>query len=142
MKVTLKMPVQYRDALLTPEGRAWIAKHTNGCGSGWSTFIVPNRFLIYNIRPACDVHDICYEVGKTQADKQAADDILRDNINRILDAQIPQWRFIERWLADRDAELYHDAVKEFGHDAFWQVKPIPVNQKTVTLVIVDAEVDV
>ncbi|NCT84021.1 MAG: hypothetical protein GXC94_12795 [Comamonadaceae bacterium] len=38
------------------------AQETNGCGSGWNRYLVPDSLRIVgcNFRPACDAHDICY----------------------------------------------------------------------------------
>jgi hypothetical protein len=132
MSTMLRVPIQYRDG--TPE---YLKANTNGCGSGWTTAFVPNRFLlVYDISQACNAHDICYKEGKTEADKSLADDLLHDNILALLDNMISRWRPLERLLARMDANLYHDAVKEFGHDAFWKGKPAPVDESKVTLAIV------
>lgn len=38
------------------------SSQTNGCGSGWNTYLVPDRLPLSSceFKSACDVHDICY----------------------------------------------------------------------------------
>lgn len=38
------------------------AQETNGCGTGWNRYLVPDRIKILGceFRAACDSHDICY----------------------------------------------------------------------------------
>jgi hypothetical protein len=51
-----------------------LAPETNGCGSGWSTFLVPNsvRLLQCEFKTSCDAHDICY--GQCEAHGMYAGD--------------------------------------------------------------------
>ena len=38
------------------------AQETNGCGTGWNRYLIPDKLKIIgcNFRPACDAHDVCY----------------------------------------------------------------------------------
>jgi hypothetical protein len=40
------------------------AAEPNGCGSGWSTFVVPDRIALLNcdMKASCDEHDRCYSI--------------------------------------------------------------------------------
>lgn len=40
------------------------AAEPNGCGSGWNTFLVPDRILLLNceIKASCNKHDLCYAI--------------------------------------------------------------------------------
>ncbi len=50
-------------ALVMYSGLAF-ASDPNGCGSGWSTFVVPDRIRLLGceFKASCDLHDKCYSI--------------------------------------------------------------------------------
>lgn len=50
-------------ALVVSSGLAF-ASDPNGCGSGWNTFVVPDRIRLLGceFKASCDLHDKCYSI--------------------------------------------------------------------------------
>lgn len=66
----------------TPEMRAEVC---NGCGpEGWKHSFLSNYLLGLNISAACDIHDWMYEFGTTEAERDEADRIFRNNMLRMI----------------------------------------------------------
>lgn len=66
------------------------AKTPNGCGgqNGFASKAVPNRpFGVANFKPACDIHDNCYETCNSV--KATCDTNFRTNMRAICDARFP-----------------------------------------------------
>ena len=86
---------------------------SNGCGSGITRFIVPDRANLFaDFGPACDAHDKCYSrCGSSQAGCDSA-------FKTDMEAQCPSW-----WLTSfridclAKARIYHQAVVRFGKTA-------------------------
>jgi len=108
-------PVEYWQ--LPPAAKALIC---NGCGKkGGLKF--PNRIWGLDIRDVCNIHDYMYYAGQTEADREEADRVLRNNLLRIIEADsadIPLLKALRR----RRAAKYYYAVRWFGGPAFWDDK--------------------
>lgn len=99
---------------LTP---AALASIVNGCGpAGWKVKLIPNHLLGLSIKKACDIHDFMYYMGKTQADKDEADRVFKNNMLRIIEAD--SCRLLKP-IRRRLAKGYYEAVHDFGGPAFW-----------------------
>ena len=56
-----------------------------GCGPGkWGNRLIPNSILGVDISPACDIHDFCYLIGKTEEERDQSDIELFANSYRII----------------------------------------------------------
>jgi hypothetical protein len=114
--VTLYAPPEYIAA--RPDVRAQVA---NGCGpGGWLGELVPETIWGVPVSAACDIHDWMYVMGKTQADKEEADDVFRNNLLRLISAAGGPWWL--RWLRQQRVLVYYEAVQHFGGPLFWQSK--------------------
>lgn len=103
-----RMSVEYRNRM------------TNGCGpGGWKYDLVPDTIWGLDVHDACDIHDWCYFIGKTESDKQESDDMFLRNLNTIIMAKTDL--AITRRLRMRRARKYHWFVVHCGHDAFWEI---------------------
>lgn len=111
--ITLYAPLGYRK--LTKEEKKTIC---NGCGAKGG-ITVPSTFYGLDISAACDIHDYMYYAGKTNADKEAADRIFLNNLNRIIEARSC---CILKYLRQSRAKKYYKGVKYFGSSAFWEGK--------------------
>jgi hypothetical protein len=110
----------------------------NGCGKANSKFdFIPDTIYLLPISEACDRHDFAYHIGKTEADREAADEQFLDNLltliedhTRIRLSQLQGWyygpmrgieytlRAARRWRA----MSYYSAVRDMGGAAFWAGK--------------------
>jgi len=99
---------------------------TNGCGAGWSAYIIPDRWFGLDFTMACHLHDCAYQLGKTNEDKIIADRVFYNNMLRAVKARPKYLQFIGRRLALR----YYQAVDEFGGVAFWEGKNNPEEMRT------------
>ena len=105
--------------------KQWLkSKECNGCGSGWSIYLVPDTIYGMNIRDVCCPHDFDYKMGRTNADKEAADRRFKNNLYRKIELDKKWWRNnrVIKALMRRRARIYYQAVKEFGGPAFWDGK--------------------
>jgi hypothetical protein len=97
------------------------AKICNGCGRAKSKFdFVPDTIYGLCICEACDRHDYAYHVGKTEADKQAADEQFLRNMLTIINTKSNAFM---KWPRTWRAASYYRAVCDKGHGAFWAGKP-------------------
>ncbi|MEA1999938.1 MAG: hypothetical protein U9N61_11540 [Euryarchaeota archaeon] len=92
----------------------------NGCGSGWSTKVVPDTIYLLDISDVCCIHDDRYEHGTTIADKEEGDREFLNNLLRKIDAN-DSWYYPTK-LARIRAVDYYSAVKDYGGPAFWDGK--------------------
>ncbi len=106
-----------------------IDRMTGGCGpGGWGDFLVPDNLDWpvpggMSIFKSCRIHDYCYAIGKTLADKEAADRIFLNNMLRQIDnVGYANFGYIIRWRRRKRAWVYYKAVKRFGANAFWSTK--------------------
>lgn len=105
-------------------------KICNGCGSkGLCGYLIPDTIWGLRITEACNIHDFMYSIGKTIADKEAADRVFFNNMLRIIDANT-FWDWLKRQRIRR-AMIYYKAVVEFGGPAFWQGKNNPAELEMV-----------
>jgi len=127
MKVALFAPPDFWS--LTPEQKQEIC---NGCGPGaWKVDLVPDHPLGLHFDEACNIHDYCYAVGKTVADKEAADRIFFNNMLRVVDATTTG--LFEALQGRALALAYYEAVKHFGGPAFWEGKNLAAEMREVEL---------
>lgn len=91
----------------------------NGCGAANSKFdFIPDTLYGLSIKEACYRHDYAYYVGKTEADKIAADKQFLNNMLAIIEAK----GGLLKWLRSWRAMTYYNAVRDKGHKAFWEGK--------------------
>lgn len=96
-------------------------KICNGCGSANAKFdFVPDTIYGLNISEACYRHDYAYHVGKTEADKKAADEQFLRNMLTIINTKSGA---LLKWPRRWRAMSYYSAVCDKGHKAFWANKP-------------------
>ena len=96
-----------------------LATLTGGCGAESARFdLVPDTVWGLCIRPACNIHDYMYLVGKTLAEKIQADSVLLYNANLIVECT----GGVLEWPRKRRVYKYFLAVKYKGHAAFWENK--------------------
>jgi len=96
-----------------------LATMTGGCGAESARFdLVPDTVWGLCIKPACNIHDYMYAVGKTLAEKIQADSIFLYNMNRIVECTGGALE----WPRKRRVYKYFLAVKYKGHAAFWENK--------------------
>lgn len=90
----------------------------NGCGSGWSKWLVPDSFLLWDFTIPCAIHDEMYFLGKTIEDKDEADRVFLNNMLR--EAESKCW-FIRKF-SRKSAYVYYEAVVKYGGPAYWADK--------------------
>lgn len=96
-----------------------------GCGPGpFGDKFVPDKLWWHcNIQLACAIHDFMYRYGEMIEDKEKADRVFLNNMQRIIDCHgYP--KLIKRmmyWSAYR----YYLVVKKYGGPAFWNDKNKP-----------------
>lgn len=118
MSARLFAPAAYWS--LSPDARAEL----NGCGpAGWKGKLIPDHILLVSIKPACDIHDYMYAVGRTEADREEADRVFLNNILRIIEEKSQNW--FTRMIRRRLALHYYAAVRDFGAIFFWDDKNPP-----------------
>lgn len=103
--------------LIIPKGfKGSAADLGGGCGPDGSLFdLVPDNFIGVDISIACKVHDYCYEIGGSEADRVKADKMFHTNLIRcVMNDSSLITRTTNLWLAKK----YYQAVKEFGHKYF------------------------
>lgn len=93
----------------------------NGCGAADSWFRPPRRIYGTLIVYACHIHDWMYNYGKVKEDKDEADRVMENNINRLITIDSEKW-YKPTFLQRRRAKKYYLAVKHFGGEAFWAGK--------------------
>lgn len=103
--------------LIIPKGfRGSAAEMSGGCGSDGALFdYVPDSFLGVDISLACKIHDYCYSIGGSEADKIKADKMFYENLKRcVLNDSDLITRTTNLWLA----RVYYKAVRNFGGKSF------------------------
>lgn len=93
----------------------------NGCGSGWSVYLVPDRWFGLDFTMPCAIHDEMYTLGKTHEDKVIADRVFYNNMLRVVEERPRCLQPFGRILARR----YYNAVVKFGGTAYWADKNNP-----------------
>ena len=93
----------------------------NGCGSAGSWFRPPAKIYGTKILSCCNIHDFMYNNGRTIEDKEEADRVFHNNMNRLITRDKHKF-YKPTWLQRRRALKYYMAVKHFGGEAFWAGK--------------------
>lgn len=93
----------------------------NGCGAAGSWFRPPKRMYGTLIVYACIIHDWQYGFGTTHEDREEADRIFHNNMNRLITRDSVKWYKPTRLQRIR-AYTYYVAVKRHGGEAFWAGK--------------------
>lgn len=105
----------------TPEERN---KVINGCGaSDWKGQLVPEKLLGLSVSESCNIHDWMYHHGEDDTDKEKADSVFLNNMQRTIDSHTNN--YVLKKLRLRKAKLYHHAVSYLGGPAFWASKRKP-----------------
>ena len=93
----------------------------NGCGSADSWFRPPKRIYGTLIIYACIIHDWMYEKGLVFEDKQEADRVFQNNMDRLIKRDAHKY-----WKPTRAqhvrALFYYQMVVWFGATSFWENK--------------------
>ena len=93
----------------------------NGCGpKGWKGYFVPDHLLWLSIKQACDIHDYMYLVGRTEADREEADRVFRNNMLRIVNSGSTY--SLVRYARRKMAHYYYKVVRNDGAIYFWADK--------------------
>ena len=93
----------------------------NGCGAADSWFRPPEKIYGTPIVYACIIHDWMYGNGCSVEDKDEADRVFLNNMNRLITRDAKKW-YKPTFLQRRRAKKYYLAVKYFGNEAFWAGK--------------------
>lgn len=93
----------------------------NSCGAKDSWFRPPSKIYGTDIAAACNIHDYQYNFGVTIEDKDEADRVFHNNMNRLITRDKHKF-YKPTWLQRRRALKYYMAVKHFGGEAFWAGK--------------------
>lgn len=85
----------------------------DGCGSGWTTKVVPD----FNMLEACNWHDDCYDrCGSTQA---GCDTEFKSRMLNICATKYAaKLQFAQRGFCNAQANIYYMAVAKLGKTAF------------------------
>lgn len=113
--------VLYAPANFLTAGEEELLKYCNGCGAAGSWFRPPKRIYGTLIVYACIIHDWQYSFGHCHEDKQEADRVFRNNMNRLITRDSVKWYKPTRLQRIR-VNIYYKAVKDFGGEAFWAGK--------------------
>lgn len=90
----------------------------NGCGAGFTAWLIPDKWLGLDFTIPCAIHDEMYALGKTIEDKEAADRIFLNNMLRTVNDRPFLLQPAGRFLAWQ----YYDKVEKYGAPAFWEGK--------------------
>lgn len=89
---------------------------SNGCGAGWTAYVVPDTFRDADFTTSCDHHDHCYET--CNASKEACDQAFLLDLQDACDAAYPAGgdRRTEhrRVMCFRRATHYYRVVSQFS----------------------------
>jgi len=96
------------------------AEICNGAGPKGYGWIVFDTMYGLSVTEAADIHDWMYYMGVDITDKEEADRVFLNNMNRIIETKT-KWKWL-RWLRKERAAKYYYAVKWFGGPAFWENK--------------------
>lgn len=96
-------------------------KLANGCGpSGWLNKLISDKIYGLNIKIVCDIHDYMYSVGITHADREEADRVFGNNLQRVIWQNTKNIILLKLRL--RKANKYYQMVRKFGGVYFWAGK--------------------
>lgn len=104
----------------------------NGAGPKGYGPLVPDTIWGLNITQAANIHDYMYHTGKTIKDKEEADRVFLNNMNRIIQESIKKkldlnffqalWLKQLAWLRFQRVSKYFSAVCLYGGPSFWKGK--------------------
>jgi hypothetical protein len=95
----------------------------NGCGAANAKFdFIPDAIYCMPIRPACDIHDWMYSVGRSAEDKDESDRTFLNNMLRLVETRRGLLDRLLKPFRRRRALKYYEAVVAFGGPAFWAGK--------------------
>jgi len=94
----------------------------NGCGAAGSWFRPPKRMYGTLIVHACHIHDWMYHEGQSIEDKEEADRVFLNNLQRIISRETKWYK--PKFLMRIRAKEYYLAVKYGGGEAFWVGKNV------------------
>ena len=110
--------------LYCPQGYTQLTKEQkkeicNGCGSkeGWLTKIIFGGKFV----ECCNIHDYMYSIGLSQEDKDIADRVFYNNMNRVI-ATIDNKTL--KYYYKVKAHIFYKSVKTFGESAFWSSEKV------------------
>ena len=87
----------------------------NGIGAEWMPEIA--RKLISALNPtlvlAADIHDIRYEIGGTESEREAADDEMLENGYKLAEARYSWYNPLRYWVKHK-MRKFHKILREFG----------------------------
>ena len=98
-----------------------LKRRCNGCGSSSSWFKPFKRILGTSILEACIIHDYMYSTGYTNDDKEEADRVFLNNMNRLITRDSVNWNKptkLQRFVVRK----YYLSVKYGGGESFWAGK--------------------
>lgn len=101
----------------------------NGCGSGWTAILIPDRWLGLDFTISCAIHDEMYALGKTHEDKEIADRVFLNNMLRAVKDRPFYLQPVGRFLARQ----YYDKVVKYGAPAFWDGKNNPEEMRNAVV---------
>ena len=106
----------------TSRPREGYAPTVNGCGSGWNTYLVPDRdysiigyLFDVDFKVACNKHDACY--GTCAENKATCDTNLYNGMIQECD-KIPNLFFTEKARCYAMAKIFYFAVDKLGDGPF------------------------
>ena len=107
---------------------------SNGCGGSGVGALVPDSFFGLSVKPACDIHDFMYHVGKGDQGKIDADEVLLNNMIRICNEQFKVEK--RMWLYKIRLNLcqkYYYVVDKCGGPWYWAGKNEPEEEGSVVI---------
>lgn len=113
-----QMGILYAPANFLCASQGDLLKFCNGCGAADSWFRPPKRIYGTLIVYACIIHDWQYSFGLTNEDKEEADRVFRNNMNRLVTRDARKW-YKPTKLQRIRVNIYYTAVKRYGGEAFW-----------------------
>lgn len=106
------------------------AKICNGCGPGGVlAWLIPDTVWGLDITEACNIHDYMYVMGKTEADRNEADRVFRNNMIRLVDHAEGNW--LIRKLRLYRVRTYYFQVSQYGGPYFWDGKNPSETMQTI-----------
>ncbi len=98
-----------------------LRENANGCGGSGSFIKPPKRIYGTLIVQACIIHDWMYAKGFTIEDKDEADRVFHNNMNRLISRDSHKF-YKPTWLQRRRALKYYMVVKHCGAEYYWAGK--------------------
>lgn len=106
---------QYGYHKATPQQKKRVCNGAGPRNFGW---LVPDTIYGLSITQAANIHDWMYQYGKTIEDKDRADRVFKNNMQRLVDAKKNQWGWVKK-LRYRRIRFMYWVVCEYGGPPFW-----------------------